>query len=310
MRVIITGGSGFLGRALTRELTRKQYEVVILSRTPEQVSGLPEGAKAVRWDGMTSQGWGELANGAFAVINLAGESLLGSSFFSIRLTKKRKERILASRENAGRAVVEAVQAAKVKPQVVLQVAGVGYYGPRDSEPITEGAKPGTDFLARVGVKWEAATQPIEFMGVRRVVTRLGVVLSKDEGSLPLQALPFRLFVGGPIGSGRQGYPWIHLTDAVRAMLFLIENPLAQGVFNLTAPELVTNAQFGRALGRAMHRPYYFPVPAFALRLAFGEAATVLVEGQMPEPKRLLGMGFTFQFPDLASALGDLYQKQK
>jgi uncharacterized protein (TIGR01777 family) len=309
MRVIITGGSGLIGKAIAEELVKDKYEVVILSRSPERVSGLTEGMKAVLWDGKTSQGWGELADGAYAILNLAGESLLGSSFFSIRLTKKRRERVLVSRENAGKAVVEAVQAAKIKPQVVLQVSGVGYYGPRESGPIPESAKPGTDFSAKVCIHWEAATQQIEYMGVRRVVTRMGVVLAKVGGSLPLQSLPFKLFVGGPVGSGKQGFSWIHLTDAVRGMRFLIENPQAQGVFNLTAPELVTNAQFGKALGRAMHRPYYFPVPAFALRLAFGEASDVLLYGQTPEPKRLREMGYRFQFPDLASALGDIYKKQ-
>jgi uncharacterized protein (TIGR01777 family) len=310
MRVIITGGAGFIGKALAAELVKGKYDVVLLSRNPERLSALPERVSAARWDGKTAQGWGELADGAFAIVNLAGESLLGSSLFSIRWTKERREGLLLSRVNAGKAVVEAVQAAKVKPQVVLQVVGVGYYGARESQPVFEDEPPGTDYLAQMCIQWDAATQPVEALGVRRVVTRLGVVLARDGGSLPLQSLPFKLFVGGPVGSGKQGFAWIHLTDAVRAMRFLIENPQAQGVFNLTAPELVTNAQFGKVLGRAMRRPYYFPVPAFALRLAFGEAATVLLDGQMPDPKRLREMGYRFQFPDLASALGEIYRKQK
>lgn len=310
MRVIITGGAGFIGKALTEELVKGKYEVIVLSRNPERLSALPQGVSAARWDGKTAQGWGELADGAFAIINLAGESLLGGSLFSIRWTKKRRDGLLLSRVNAGKAVVEAVQVAKVKPEVVLQVVGVGYYGPRDSQPVYEDEAPGTDYLAQVCVQWEAATQAVEAIGVRRVVTRLGVVLAKDGGSLPLQSLPFKLFVGGPLGSGKQGFSWIHLTDAVQGMRFLIENPQAQGVFNLTAPELVTNAQFGKALGKAMRRPYYFPVPAFALRLVFGEAATVLLDGQMPDPKRLRELGYRFQFPDLAAALGEIYGKQK
>ena len=310
MRVIITGGSGLVGKALAEELVKEKFDVVLLSRNPERLSGLPEGVSAVQWDGKTAQGWGELADGAYAIVNLAGESLMGGGLLSIRWTKKRKERVLSSRVNSGIAVVEAVQGAKVKPKVVLQVVGVGYYGPRDSRPVYEDAEPGTDFSAQVCVQWDAATQPVEALGVRRVVTRLGVVLAKDGGSLPLQSLPFKLFVGGPLGNGKQGFAWIRLTDVVQGMRFLIENPQAQGAFNLTAPELVTNAQFGKALGKVMHRPYYFPVPAFALSLAFGEASTILLDGQMPYPKRLQEAGYRFQFPDLASALGDLYGKQK
>jgi hypothetical protein len=302
MRIVITGGTGLIGRALADELVQAKYEVVLLSRNPEKARDLTAGVRAVQWDGKTSQGWGELADGAYAIINLAGENLAGDSWFSIRLTKNRKERIINSRLNAGRAVVEAVEAAKIKPQVVLQVSGVGYYGRRDNRPVSETESPGNDFFASLCVDWEEATRAVEALGVQRVVVRLGVVLSKQGGALHRQMLPFKLFVGGPIGTGKQGYSWIHIQDAIQAIKFLIENPQAQGVYNLAAPQMVTNADFGRELARALHRPYYFPVPAFALRIAFGEAATVLLDGQMVDPGKLIQLGYAFQYPEVGPAL--------
>ena len=305
MRIVIAGGTGLIGKALARELVKARYEVVLLSRNPGQARVLTEDVIITGWDGKTAQGWGSLVDGAYAVINLAGESLAGKNWLSIRWTKSRKEEIIQSRSRAGQAIVEAVQTARVKPQTLLQASAVGYYGPRDNQPIGEAENTGSDFLATLCKDWENSTLPVEKIGVRRIVVRLGVVLSKEDGALSRQVLPFKLFVGGPLGSGKQGYPWIHIADAVRAMRFLVENPQAQGAFNLTAPQLVTNADFGRALGRAMHRPYYFPVPAFAIRLAFGEASTVLLDGQMPEPRRLQEMGFSFQFPDVDSALQNI-----
>jgi uncharacterized protein (TIGR01777 family) len=309
MRVVITGGSGLIGRALAKELSQAQYEVVVLSRNPEKVKNLPEGVRAVRWDGKTAQGWGELTEEALAIINLAGENLGGNSWFSIRWTKSRKERIVSSRVNAGRAVVEAVKAAKVKPQVVLQVSGVGYYGPRGAQPVSESEKPGSDFMASICIDWEEATRPVETLGVRRVVIRLGVVLSLEGGALPRQMLPFKLFVGGAVGSGEQGYPWIHKQDAIRAMRFLIENPQAQGTYNLAAPGLTTNRVFGQALAKVMHRPFYFPVPEFGLRMAFGEAASALTEGQLVDPGRIQKLGFVFKFPEIEPALQDTLKSQ-
>jgi uncharacterized protein len=304
MRVVITGGTGLIGRALTAELIKAKYEVVVLSRNPGRIKDLPEGVRAVGWDGKTAQGWGELADGAYAIINLAGENLAGDSWLTIRLTKSRKERILNSRLNAGQAVVEAVRAARVKPQVVLQVSGVSYYGPRDNQPVSESEKPGSEFLSTICVDWEGATQPVEKLGVRRVVVRLGVVLSREGGALPRQMLPFKLFVGGPLGSGKQGFAWIHLQDTVQAIKFLIENPQAKGTYNLTAPQMTSNRDFGRALARTMHRPFYFPVPAFALRMAFGEAATLLLDGQFVDPGAIQKSGYKFKFPEVEKALQD------
>jgi len=295
MRVLITGGTGFLGRALAGRLQEAGYEVIVLSRRPEQAR-LPPGVQVARWEGRTATGWAHLADGAFALVNLAGESI------GQRWTEATKRRIRESRLNAGHAIVAAVAAARTKPQVLLQASAVGYYGPRGDERLTEDDPPGNDFLARLAVDWEASTQPVEAMGVRRVILRTGVVLERDGGALARLLLPFRLFVGGPLGSGRQGWSWIHRADWVEAVKFLMERPDARGPYNLTAPQPVSNAEFSRVLGRVLGRPSWLPVPAPALRLIFGEGADFLLTGQFVLPRRLLEAGFVFRYPDLESAL--------
>jgi uncharacterized protein (TIGR01777 family) len=300
MRVIITGGTGLIGRALAANLAADSHEVIVLSRRPERVSGLPSGVQVERWDGRTADGWGRLADEAEAIVNLAGENLSAG-----RWTARRKEAIVQSRVRAGQAVVEAVKAAAVKPGVVIQSSGVGYYGPCGDELLTEEAAGGSDFLAGVVVAWEASTAPVEAMGVRRAIMRTGVVLSQKGGALPRMLLPFHFFVGGPLGSGRQWLSWIHIADQVAAVRFLIEQPQARGVFNSAAPNPLTNADFGRAIGRAMGRPAFMPAPGFALRLVLGEMATVVLDGQRAAPQRLLQLGFKFRFPDAESALRDV-----
>jgi uncharacterized protein (TIGR01777 family) len=306
MRVVITGGTGMLGRALSGNLAADGHEVIVLSRLPERVTGLPAGVRAGGWDGRTAEGWGHLADGADAIVNLAGANIAGEHFFPSRWTEERKRVIRESRVNAGRAVVQAAEQASQKPGVVVQASGIGYYGFRGDELIAEDGQPGDDFGARLASQeWEPATAAVEGMGVRWVVMRTAPVLDADEGSLPRMLLPFRLFVGGPMGSGKQWLSWIHLHDYVRAVRFLIENRAAHGPFNLVAPEPLTNAEFGRTIGRVMGRPYYLPVPGFALKLAFGEVADVLLYGQRAIPQRLLDLGFEFRFPDAESALRDL-----
>jgi uncharacterized protein (TIGR01777 family) len=306
MRVVITGGTGLIGRALSADLAADGHDVIVLSRSPERATNLAAGVRAERWDACTAEGWVYLADGADAIVNLAGASLAGEHFFPSRLTDERKRILRDSRMNAGHAVVQAVEQAGQKPGVVVQSSGVGYYGPRGDEPVGEDGQPGDDFGARLAAReWEPSTAPVEEIGVRRVIIRTGPVLDADGGSLPRQLLPFRLFVGGPMGSGKQWFSWIHIQDQVRAIRFLIENEGASGAFNLVAPEPLTNAQFGRTIGRVMGRPYYMPVPGFALRLAFGEVADVLLNGQRVIPQRLLDLGFQFRFPDAESALRDL-----
>jgi uncharacterized protein (TIGR01777 family) len=308
MRIVITGGAGFIGRALAADLAATGYEVVILSRNPAKGAGLPAGVRAERWDGRTAAGWGHLADGARAIVNLAGENLAGGGFLPARWTPERKQLIRQSRLDAGQAVVEAVEAARVKPQVVIQSSGIGYYGTRDDRELTEVDGTGDDFLARLTVEWEASTARVALMGVRHVSIRSGVVLSPTEGALYRLLLPFKLFAGGSMGSGRQGFSWIHPIDETAAIRFLIENAGANGAFNLCAPEPLTNAAFGKTIGAVLGRPYWLPAPAFALKLALGEVASMVLEGQRAVPKRLLDLGFKFRFPDAESALRDLLGK--
>jgi uncharacterized protein (TIGR01777 family) len=305
MRIIITGGTGVIGRELAASLREDQHEVIVLSRYPEQARGLPEGVRAVWWDGRTAKAWGYLVDGADAIVNLAGESIGGSGLIPARWTPERKQRILQSRLNAANAVVEAVNAATRKPGVVIQASAVGYYGASGDSVITEASAPGNDFLAQVCVQWEQATAALETMGVRRAVIRTGLVLSAGGGVLPRLMLPFRFFVGGALGTGRQWYPWIHIDDLTHAIRFLITRADASGSFNLTAPNPVTNGDFSRALGHAMHRPSLFPVPSFALRLALGEMATLVLDGQRAVPRRLEDLGFVFRFREAEAALRDL-----
>jgi len=305
MRVIVTGGTGLIGRALSASLASDGHEVLVLSRDPARARNLPEGVQAVRWDARTAEGWGHLAEGAWAIVNLAGASIAGEGLVPKRWTPARKDLIRQSRLQAGRAVVEAVARAKEKPRVVVQASGIGYYGPRGSEVVTEEDPPGRDFLAGVARDWEAVTAPVEEWDVRRVVIRTAVVLSREGGVLPLMLLPFRFFVGGPLGSGHQWVPWIHIADEVRAIRFLMEREDARGPFNLASPNPVTNEDLSRIAGRVLRRPSFVRTPAFALRLALGELATILLDGQRAAPKRLQALGFTFQFPDLEGALRDL-----
>lgn len=303
MKVIITGGSGLIGRALAASLLNgggDKHEVIVLSRNPQRVSGLPNGVQVVGWDGRSTQGWGQLVEGADAIVNLAGANLSEG-----RWTEQRKRLIFDSRVHAGQAVTQAIEGARLKPKVLVQASAVGYYGPHGDEKITEDAPPGNDFLAQVCIAWEASTAPVEGWGVRRVVIRTGLVLSTEGGALPRMAMPFKMFVGGPLGSGRQWLPWIHIADEVGAIRFLIGKEDASGPFNLTAPEPVTNAQFSRVLGRVLNRPSALPVPSIALRLMFGEMSTVLLEGQRAVPQRLLAAGYQFRFPNLEQALRHL-----
>jgi uncharacterized protein (TIGR01777 family) len=298
MRYIIAGGSGLIGRALSQALLEGGDEVVALSRTPEKAR-VPAGVQLVGWDGRSPNGWAGLVDGAEGVINLAGESI-GAG----RWSAEQKQKIMLSREQAAAAIVQAVSQAKKKPEVILQIFGVGYYGVKADEVITEQNPPGDDFLAGLAARLEDALLPVDGMGVRRVVLRSGVVLDRHSGVLPSMMLPFHLFIGGPLGSGKQWVSWIHLADQVQGMIFVLKNQV-QGAFNLTSPEPVTNATFGKTLGKVMHRPYWIPAPGFVLKLVLGELSTLILEGQRVIPERLLEAGFRFRFPSLEAALTDL-----
>jgi uncharacterized protein (TIGR01777 family) len=302
MRVLVTGGSGLIGRALCAELARTGYETWAVSRRPNRVAGLPEGVRVVGWDGRSPEGWLELAEGALAIVHLAGENIAAG-----RWTARMKERIRGSRLDSSAAVAQAIDRARDKPRVMLQASAVGYYGPREDEQVTEDAPPGDDFLARLSKAWEASTVTVEELGVRRAVLRTGVVLSTEGGALAKMLPAFRLFAGGPVGNGRQYLPWIHIADEVGAIRFFLETEEARGPFNLTAPNPVTNREFARALGQALGRPASLPAPASALRLLLGEMADLLLTGQRAVPSRLLEQGYEFRFPGIGAALRDLLE---
>lgn len=309
MPIVIAGGTGLIGRALIASLAAEGHEVIILSRAPEKAIGLPQGVRAVRWDGQTASGWGELADGAEAIVNLVGESIGGENMVALVTkpwTRERLQLIRTSRVNAGRAVVQAIEQARVKPRVLVQSSAVGYYGLPGDQEITEDTPVGNDALAKICLDWEAATADAEEFGVRRVVIRTGgVVMSTQGGALPFMLLPFKLFVGGPLGSGKQWFSWIHIADEVRAIRFLLERADTRGAFNLCAPEPLRNAELARVIGHVMHRPSFMPTPAFAIKLLLGDKATLVLDGQRQVPKRLLELGFQFQFPEIQAALQDL-----
>ena len=308
MRVVITGGTGLIGTALAKSLLADGHEVIALSRNPDTRNGLPPEVRVVGWDARTAKGWGDLADGAGAIVNLAGANLAGEGFLPTRWSEERKRIIRDSRVNSGLAVVDAVERAGTKPGVLIQASGIGYYGHRGDQVVTEDLGPGDDYLANLSAEeWEPSTEAVETMGVRRAVIRSGAVFSSQEGALPRMVLPFRLFVGGRLGSGDQWHSWIHLEDEVRAIRFLIDREDASGPYNLTSPHPLPNAEFAKVLGRVLNRPAWIPVPAFVMRLAFGEVADVLLTGQRGIPKRLLDMGFEFRFADPEAALRDLLQ---
>lgn len=308
MKVLITGGSGLIGKALTHSLTKDGHEAIILSRNPEKVISLPDGASAAAWDGKTSIGWGALINQVDAVVNLAGANLAGESPLTMRWTKKRKEVLFGSRVNAGRAVAAAIEAAESRPGVLVQASAIGYYGPLGDELVTENNQPGTDFLAELCKSWEESSQTVENLGVRRVIIRTGVVLDAKAGAFPLFKLPFDLFGGGPFGDGRQYMSWIHIDDQVRAIRFLIENQDSNGAFNLTAPNPHTNKDFGGILGKIIGKPSFIPKPAFLMRPLLGEVSTVLFDGQRVVPAGLEAAGFMFRYPELEPALRQILGK--
>lgn len=318
MRILITGGTGLIGRALVEALAGEGHEIVILTRSPDRERDLPAGVRTAGWDAKTPEGWGELllhpgdpgstgGTGGTGIVHLAGESVVEG-----RWTDAKKRAIRDSRIDSTRAIVEAVEAAVERgaepPRFLLQGSAVGYYGDRGDEVLTETSEAGDpedDFLVAVARDWEAASEPLERRGVRRVLLRTGVVLDDRGGALPRMAMPFKIFLGGPLGDGRQWVPWIHRDDEVGAIRFLLERPDAAGAYNLSAPHPKTNRELSKTLARTLGRPCLFPVPRVALHLVLGEMAEILLASQRVMPQRLEEAGFTFRFPELGGALEDL-----
>jgi len=302
MNILIPGGTGLIGNAFIKALLAAGDEVWVLSRNPEKARTLV-GVKVFRWDGKTPQGWENLIEQADAIVNLSGENLVADPW-----TADRKRLILTSRVDSGHAIVTAIKNNPHRLQVLMQASAVGYYGPGDDRILDEASPAGSDYLAQICTEWEASTQPVEVMGIRRVVIRTGLIETTAGGMLPRLLLPFRLFVGGPLGNARQWWSWIHLLDEVDAMIFLLKNPSAQGAYNLTAPEPVRMSEFGRTLGKVLQKPYWFPVPAFGLKLLLGEMSKIVLEGQRAVPRRLQDLGYHFHFTQLEPALKDLLGK--
>jgi uncharacterized protein (TIGR01777 family) len=299
MHVQIIGGTGMIGRALGRTLLGKDHAVWVLTRR-DAVTGMPSAIRLSKWDGQTEIGWQDAAKWAHVIINLAGENI-GAG----RWTAERKEAIRQSRVRSGEAIVRAIRAG-ARPELLVQASAIGYYGVRSGgQSLDERTPAGDGFLAQTCVEWEESTRAVEEMGVRRAILRTGLVLDRSAGALKRMALPFRMFVGGRLGSGQQWYSWIHWRDEVNAICFLLEHR-AQGVFNLTAPNPVPQEDFGRTLAKTLKRPYWFPAPEFVLKLVLGEMSTLVLDGQRVLPINLLRAGYQFQFSDLSNALQDLF----
>jgi len=302
MRIVIAGGSGFLGRPLAAALAADRHDVVTLTRGDGPRRGQTR-SRAVAWtpDGDTGP-WAAEIDGAGAVVNLAGESIAGR-----RWSATQKQRILDSRVHATRSLVSAIQAAEAPPPVFVSGSAVGYYGPRGDEVVKEDTPAGTDFLAGVCAHWEAEAMLAASDRTRVTCVRTGIALEKDGGALPQMLPPFRFGVGGPVGSGRQYWPWIHRADWIALVQWAIRTPAAAGALNGTAPNPVTNAEFARVLGRAMHRPAMMPAPGFALRVILGEMAdALLLSGQRVVPARAESLGFVFRYPRVEQAFGALF----
>ena len=308
MKVVIAGGSGFLGNALAWAWAEESHDVRVLTRSLP--AGQAQHESGTGKPGITRIGWtpdghaGALAKeleGASALINLAGESINGGRWSAARKQVLRDSRLLATRS-----LVTALAEAADPPRTFISASGIGYYGDRGAETLTEEAPPGDDFLAHLCVEWEAEAQRAEAEGGRLVLLRTGLVLEKSGGLLPQMMRPFRFFAGGPIGSGRQYMPWVHRLDWIEMVRWIVDTPAVNGPVNVSAPHPVTNAEFARALGRAMHRPALLPAPGFAVRIVLGEMAEAALSGQRAIPAKPLAHGYHFRYPEIDIAFRGIF----
>jgi len=297
MNVLIAGGSGFIGTALSKSLEQDGHKVFVLTRKQ------PTEPNRIHWDGKTINGWGDRVNEMDTVVNLTGYGLDHWPW-----TKKQKQRFVDSRVIPGMALATAVKEASRRPRVFLQTSGINRYGLRNDTIADESTPPADDFPAQITIPWEDSTISVEELGVRRVITRNAVVIARKGGLFPLMALPVKLFFGGNFGDGTQATPWIHIDDQVNAIKFLLQNENAQGAFNLIAPTPTSNADFMRIVARELHRPYWFHLPTFLLRIPLGEMSVMLTEGSYSQPKRLLELGYKFKFPTLQDAIEDIFKR--
>ncbi len=305
MKIFVMGGTGLVGSALVGKLTSRGDEVVLLTRRPAHArERWGNQCTIVEGDPMKAGPWMQVVNDCEAVVNLVGESI-----FARRWNDEFKKLLRESRINSTQNVVQALaQSPKTpagKSKVLVNGSAIGYYGPCGDEELTEETLAGSDMLAQLAFEWELVTNPAEAAEVRVVRIRTGVVLDKNSGALPQMLTPFKLGLGGPIGSGKHWFSWIHIDDEVGIILLALDNPQAVGPINATAQYPVTNKEFSKALGRALHRPAILPVPPFALKLLLGQVAEILTTGQRVIPAKALSLGYQFKFPDIDPALSDL-----
>lgn len=304
MKVAITGATGFVGSRLVERLQADGHQVVVLSRNPATAtqvfpaSAFPQVA-VVAYTPTESGDWQQAIAGCDAVVNLAGEPLAEQ-----RWTPAHKQRVLESRQLGTQKLVEAIAQANPKPQVLVSASAIGYYGTSETATFDETSAPGQDFLADVCKQWEAAAAPVQDSGVRLVILRIGIVLGMG-GAISKMLPPFKLFAGGPIGTGRQWFSWIHREDLVSLILRAISDSSLSGTFNATAPNPVRMADFCQQLGIALNRPSWLPVPAMALEVLLGDGAQVVLEGQEVRPKRTLETGFQYQYPEVKAAIAQV-----
>ena len=304
MHIVVTGGTGFIGRPLCASLVQEGHQVTLLTRRKEQAQRLFGSAVAANeWNGTETGAWEQSLEGADAVINLAGAPIADA-----RWTDARKRLLTVSRILTTRLLVAAMSRRSSKPRLLISASGIGYYGSSDDRVLNEGAARGQGFLADLCLAWEAEALRAAEFGVRVVMLRTGMVLEQDGGALPKMLLPFRLFAGGPILPGTQWVSWIHRRDHIGLIQWLLTAPSISGPVNAVAPEAVGMNRFCEVLGQAVQRPSWLPVPGFALQLALGELGTLMTTGQRVKPSKALTAGYVFHYPTLESALQAIMTK--
>lgn len=298
-RIAIAGGTGFVGSHVARALAARGDQVLVFTRNVKKGHrGLPEQVELCEWEPLQNGAWQEALDGVDAVIQLAGEVLVGR-----RYTESLKREFYESRVTSTQRLVDGIERATRKPSVFVCGSAIGYYGAdRGTTVLDETSQAGEDFLARLCVDWEAAARRAETFGVRVVSARIGIVLGKGGGALDQMALPFKFFVGGPIGSGKQVVSWIHMDDAVEMFVRCVDDAALTGPVNVTAPQPASNEELSRAIGRALGSPAWLKVPGFALKAMFGEGAQPILGGQWVVPAVMLRHGFQFRHPEVGEAV--------
>jgi uncharacterized protein (TIGR01777 family) len=305
MKILVTGGTGFVGRPLVRKLVENNHEVVLLSRNPEAAkSALALPLTVFKWDPEASTPPKEAYQGIEGIVHLAGESIAAG-----RWTEKQKKKILDSRTLSTRNLLKGAVEAGVKPKVLVMASAIGIYGDRGNDSLSESSPQGIGFLADVCRAWEKESQYPGLESVRKVNLRIGIVLGKDGGALQKLLPLFKLGGGGPVGNGKQWMSWIHRSDLVEMILYSLTHDNVSGAVNAVAPNPSTNAEFSKALGKAVNRPAFMPAPAIALKLAMGEMSELVLASQKVEAKKILDSGFVFKYPKIQEALDEICKKK-